>query len=157
MESFVDNKGQKHVKGVISSTSFVVVAVALNRLRDCVSLWWCCSIEVLCVALGCFEFGLQIFNTFEFLRVCVGSQICVQEDCDVNKYFFGKLPLLQIAAAIRFNFARQLFLEKNFILIKHRNIWHESLFMLSNFLTQNCPLKGLYVTIHSNVHISKLL
>ena len=34
----MDNKGQKHVKSVIRSTSFVVVVVALNRRRDCVSL-----------------------------------------------------------------------------------------------------------------------
>lgn len=30
---------------------------------------------------------------FEFLCVCHFS-FCVQEDCDVNKYFYGKVPHL---------------------------------------------------------------
>lgn len=35
--------------------------------------------------LGCFEFSLS--NIFLDVFVCVISQ----EDCDVNKYFYGKL------------------------------------------------------------------
>ncbi len=44
----------------------------------------------LCVILRCFEFGLSKYF-WDFFFVCVISHFCVQEDCDVNKYFYGKL------------------------------------------------------------------
>lgn len=37
---------------------------------------------------------LNIFGMFLFFSVCVISHFCVQEDCDVNKYFYGTLSHL---------------------------------------------------------------